>query len=976
MFVHRLTGVANGRFAAFVRLLSAFIAALGVSAAASGATLDVYVFNNQFSVNPPGQPIQPAVISVGDTVRWVWIQGNHTTTSVVGSPEQWNAPINSSNQQFSYTFTQTGLFWYYCIPHGSDNGDGTASGMASTVTVLPAGPGACCIGGGVCIETSPADCMNQGGTYQGDGATCDPNPCLIEPVTVTLIATKDNVLYETVDGSTSNALGRFLYTGNTNQGQRRRSVVAFDLSAIPQGVTIQDAQLRLYCNSSGGAAFRVAVHRLTSDWGEGTSQAGGNEGTGAPATPGDATWLHTFFPNQFWNAPGGDFVTQASALAVVSAPNTFYTWTSATLIADVQHWLNMPHMNFGWIVRGDEASSNNTKRFDSRDSATPANHPRLIITYVPADAIGACCFADASCAELSATDCSAAGGSYQGDGTMCHMVSCPIVLEPFVDALPRPAVAQPVSGKPGGSAHYEIAMTEQFQQLHRDLPPTRVWGYGGSYPGPTIEAWRDETVTVLWKNDLRVAETGELRTTHVLPVDECLHGPDVTGQTPVAIVHLHGGKVAPESDGYPEEAFPPGEQAPLYTYPNIQPAATIWYHDHALGITRLNVMMGMAGFYLIRDDDEAALNLPSGEYEIPLAIQDRSFDADGSIKYPEMWHEHFFGDVILVNGKVWPYLEVDRGKYRLRLLNGSNSRAYTLALDNQAVFWQIGTDLGLLEEPVVLTQVTLLPGERADVIFDFEQYAPGTEIILTNSAPAPFPGFPGVGVIPDVMKFIVQEPLGHTDALPGFLVEVPRIDESEAVMQREFDLKIMPNDCSDHHDPLWTIDGMMWHHITEFPELNTTEIWTWRNDSGISHPMHMHLVMAQVLDRQAIDPDTGLPTGPKIPPAPNEMGWKDTVDAPPGYYTRVIMRFTGFTGLYPYHCHILEHEDHEMMRQFMVMPPSGPLGDLNGDGVVDVSDLLILLGAWGPCGHHCPADLNGDGAVDVSDLLILLGNWG
>jgi spore coat protein A, manganese oxidase len=578
---------------------------------------------------------------------------------------------------------------------------------------------------------------------------------------------------------------------------------------------------------------------------------------------------------------------------------------------------------------------------------------------------------------MTEIECLSAEGAYQGHDTTCEDVECPLILEPFVDELPRPAVAQPVSGQPGGAAHYEIAMTEQFQQLHRDLPPTRVWGYAGSYPGPTIEAWRDETVTVIWKNDLRVYETGELRTTHALNVDECLHGPDMTGQMPVAIVHLHGGKVAPESDGYPEWAFPPGEESPIYTYPNDQPAATIWYHDHALGITRLNVMMGMAGFYILRDDEEAALNLPSGEYEIPLAIQDRKFRANGSIKYHDNWQQHFFGDVMLVNGKVWPYLEVDRGKYRFRVVNGCNSRALTLALSTGATFWQIGTDLGLLEEPVPLSEVTILPGERADLVLDFFIYPAGEEIILTNSAPAPFPGFPGVGVIPEVMKFIVGSDVGHTDPLPEFLVEVPRIEESEAVKERVLDLMLMPNYCEDHQHGLWTIDGLMWHDITEFPVLGTTEIWSWKNDSGISHPMHLHLVMQQVLDRQAIDPQTGEPTGPKIPPPPNEMGWKDTVDAPPGYFTRVIMRFEGFTGRYPYHCHILEHEDHEMMRQFEVVAPSTP-GDLNNDGVVDGADLLILLSQWGTCADpdNCPADLNNDGTVDGADLLILLSNWG
>ncbi|MFU8829142.1 MAG: DNRLRE domain-containing protein, partial [Phycisphaerales bacterium] len=887
-----------------MRFVIAWLLLVALSGVTRADVVVVYTFNNEFSMNQPGNPIADPVISVGDTVQWVWLQGNHTTTSVSGSPEQWNAPLNSNSTFFEHTFTLEGIFHYYCIPHGSDNGDGTASGMAGTITVLPNVLGACCVPSTGCVETSIANCMNLGGTFLGAGTTCADDPCAIKPTTLELTAVQDNVLYETADGSLSNALGTRLFTGNQNSGERRRSLIGFDLSTIPAGAQIQSAQLRLHCNQSSGDAFPITVHRLTADWGEGTSIAGGNQSGGGPATPGDATWLHRFYPSQFWSTPGGDFLSVPSASVIVSAQNTSYTWTGSGIVDDVQHWVNMPQANFGWIIRGDETSSANTKRFDSREVNTIANRPTLIVTYLPGAESGACCFTDGSCVELTQSDCASSGGNYRGDGTMCHMVTCPLVLEPFVDALPRPGIAQPLTGAPGQAAHYEIAMTEQFQKLHRDLPPTRVWGYDGSYPGPTIEAWRNEPVTVFWANDLRVSETGQLRTHHVLTVDECLHGPDMTGQVPVAVVHLHGGKVGPESDGYPEHSFPPGQQSDLYTYPNDQPAATLWYHDHALGITRLNVMMGMAGFYLIRDAQEAALGLPSGEYEIPLAIQDRSFNADGSLKYHEQWHEHFFGDTILVNGKVWPFLEVDRGKYRMRLLNGSNSRAYTLALSDHAVFWQIGSDLGLLEAPVPLTELTLLPGERADVIFDFSGYTPGTELMLTNSAPAPFPGFPGVGVVPDVMKFMVGEAIGHTAELPVSLASVPRIPESEAIRERMLDLVIVPNThCPDHHDGMWTIDGLLWDDITEFPVLGTTEIWAWRNDSGISHPMHVHLVMSQILDRQAIDPVTGEPTGPRLPPAPNEMGWKDTVNAPPGYITRIIMRFEGFTGLYAYHCH-------------------------------------------------------------------------
>ena len=882
------------------------------------AVIDVYVYNTEFSINPPGGPIANAVITQGDSIRWVWIQGGHTTTAVAGSPEQWNQPINSSNPEFIRQFNNTGVFWYYCIPHGSDDGDGTASGMSGTITVLAAGSGACCLPDGSCITTTEGSCIAQNGFFSGGGSSCDTTYC---DITIELDATKDNVLYESATGSLSNALGQQLNTGNNSAG-KRRSVIAFSIPTLPAGAEVQDVQLKLFCNSASGGAFPVTLQKLLQDWGEGTSQANNNnqENNGVAATTGDATWIHTFYNTNNWTTAGGDFSSTISASTDVGAQNAFYTWSSAQMNADVSGWMNDPATNFGWILRGDEATTNNSKRFSSRQNATVANQPKLLIHYVMPPR-GACCLSNGECEDLTNNQCTAAGGDYQGDGTTCEEASCSIQLTPYLDPLPLPGVATPVSGNSGGAAHYRMLITEQFQQLHNELPPTRVWGYNGSYPGPTIEAFRDSLVTVQWVNDLRVQETGQLRTTHVLNIDTCLHGPDMTGNVPVAVVHLHGGKVPTHSDGFPENVFAPGDSSTVYQYPNIQPASTIWYHDHALGITRLNVMMGMAGFYLIRDSNELSLDLPSGEYEIPLAIQDRSFNPDGSFHYHEHFEDHFFGDVILVNGKVWPYLNVKKGKYRFRVLNGSNSRAYTLSLSNGASLTQIGSDLGLLETPVTLDSLTLLPGERYDIIIDFSSYATGTEIIFNNSAPAPFPGFEGVGVIPNVMKFIVQNATGHTLPIPSSLAEIEELLPANAEQTRLFELATMASPpCGEHSTSIWSINGLLWHDITEYPVFGTTEIWTWHNQSGISHPMHMHLVSFQILDRQAINEVTGEPEGPILQPLESEKGLKDTAHSPPGFRTRVIARFDGFTGTYPYHCHILEHEDHEMMRQFEVRP--------------------------------------------------------
>jgi spore coat protein A len=821
--------------------------------------------------------------------------------------------------------------------------------------------------------------------------------------TVTLDATRDNTLLESATGALSNGAGDSFYAGRTNQTSAldaRRAVLAFDVAGtIPAGSTITAATLTLRLNKTRDTVARtLTLHRLTADWGEGASVPQGNEGDGAPAQTGDATWLHTFYPASFWAAAGGDYDGGASASSSVGTANGPYSWTSSALAADVQGWLDAPATDFGWILLGDESTAMTARGFDSRQANNAANRPKLVVTYTPPSSAGACCaasgacgittagacgvaggtyqgdgescepnpcpqptgaccLADGSCSQQTSAGCTAAGGAYHGHGSSCDAVVCPVLtgacclpgspgscaprtagacsadggsflgletvcgvdLCPFVDALPLPAVAQPVSGSPGAAATYEIDIVQTEQQLHRDLPPTTVWGYEGSYPGPTIEAAANTPVTVVWRNDLR--ENGVLREDHLLPVDTCLHGPDEEGDAPRTVVHLHGGHVPPESDGYPEATFLPGEQA-TYLYLNQQLPATLWYHDHALGITRLNVYLGLAGFYLLREPGEAALGLPSGAHEVALAIQDRDLAADGALVYPAAWQEAFYGDLMLVNGKVWPYLEVPRGKMRLRVLDGANSRALTLALSDGATFHAIGTEGGLLPEPVPLTSITLTPGERADLVFDFAGYPAGTRLELVNSAPAPFPGSPGVGVLPRVMQFRVTSAIGHTAPLPSSLRPLESLAEGTATVTRTFELQkgAAEGPCG---LPAWTINGLRWHDVTEYPVLGETEIWRFVNRSGMAHPMHMHLAMFQILDRQAFTVVDGgvVPTGNPSPPAAHEAGWKDTVSVNPSEIVRVAVRFENFVGRYPYHCHVLEHEDHEMMRQFQTVAP-------------------------------------------------------
>jgi spore coat protein A len=808
---------------------------------------------------------------------------------------------------------------------------------------------------------------------------------------VILQPSQDNTLYEPIQKDNledrSNGAGKSMFAGRikdelnaSGQVAVRRAVLAFDIagSGIPAGSTIDSVTLELTCTKAKlSTGFDVRLHELTSDWGEGTSDTGNSQqGRGTTPTTGDATWQHTFYATQFWTTQGGDYDGTASATTAVGGPAS-YTWGSTSgMVADVQNWLDNPAQNFGWIVIGDETQNETAKQFGTRENTGNggADRPQLTINYTPqqisggccqgavctvetptncstlggvyqgdgtscspnpcVEPFGACCASSGTCTEDTQSTCEGGGGVFQGDGSTCGTVECPIQLTPYIDALPVPGPATPVSGTSGGAATYDISMKEFQQQLHSELPPTTVWGYddgtGPGTPGPVIEARSGLPVTVNWINDLRELSTGNLRTNHYLAQSSddltCIHGAIDDAKT---VVHLHGGHVPPEVDGYPESTFLPGDPAEVYAYPNNQQAAPIWFHDHALGITRLNVYMGLAGLYLLRDAVEDAINLPAGSYEIPLVLQDRKFNPDGSLFYPSTWQDHFVGDKVMVNGKVWPYLNVDQGKYRFRVLNGSNSRVYTLSLNPPSgvlTFSVIGNEGGLLEQPAHgVGALTIGPGERYDVVVDFGSYAASDEILLENSAPAPFPN--GAVDVTQVMKFVVTSQAGDTDAIPSTLRSIERLQEADALQIRDLVLKKSGLDACERS--IWEINGLHWEDITEEPILGTTEIWRFINDSGVSHPMHMHLVFFQILDRDGFTRGAGgeiIPDGnPQAPPL-EESGWKDTAMVGPNEILRVIARFEDYTGLYAYHCHILEHEDHEMMRQFLVPEPGIALG--------------------------------------------------
>jgi spore coat protein A len=493
-------------------------------------------------------------------------------------------------------------------------------------------------------------------------------------------------------------------------------------------------------------------------------------------------------------------------------------------------------------------------------------------------------------------------------------------LKPWVDPLPILPLAKSSGTRPSPEnaaariPFYRVAMRETQVKLHRDLPPTTVWTYGGLFPGPVFDTRSGEGLLVEWAN--------ELPSRHFLPIDHTLHGAEADKPEVRAVVHLHGGKTPPESDGYPEDWFVPGKSGTCF-YPNRQDAAMLFYHDHAMGINRLNIYAGLQGLFIVRDAVEESLQLPSGKYEVPLLVFDRMLRADGSLEYPTSgdpkapWVPEVFGDAMLVNGKLAPYLEVEPRPYRFRILNGANGRFFRLSFGNLLEFHQIGSDQGLLAAPLPLKRLLLAPAERGDLVFDFSAHA-GQEIVLKSDS------F-------DLLQFRVAAAKAPetspvpASTLPSTLRPLARTPETQAVKTRRLTL-------DENMDLVQQSMGMLlnktpWHMpVTEKPVLDTTEIWELVNLTEDTHPIHLHLVRFQILDRRKFDVFDYRTKGalrylaPPMPPSPSEAGWKDTVRADSGVITRIIVRFEGYAGRYVWHCHLLEHEDNEMMRPFEVVP--------------------------------------------------------
>ena len=645
----------------------------------------------------------------------------------------------------------------------------------------------------------------------------------------------------------------------------------------------------------------------------------------------------------------------------------------------------------------------------------------------------------------------------------------PLLIPPV---MPRAGTIKLKGGK--NADYYEISMKQISQQiLPAPHGRTTVWGYGAvtgsgkspllihNAPSLTIEAQANRPVRVKWINGLVDANGNYLP--HLLPVDPTLHWanppggtagrdtrPDFTGMPtpgrytgPVPMVtHVHGAVgVGDESDGYAEAWFLPaagnvpagyatngtwydffagkaqagfgaswGPGFATFQYPNANRASTIWYHDHTLGMTRLNVYAGPAGFYIVRggpDGDKAVLDtrsatpailpgpapkegdkFPSNRayYEIPVAIQDRSFNDDGSLFYPDtraffdgivgpfipdggmdgfapIWNPEYFGNTIMVNGNTWPFQNVEQRRYRFRFLNGCQSRFLILDFANipGVEVWQIGNEGGFLAAPVNLTagfgnRLLLGLAERADVIVDFTNVPVGSYVLGNLGPDAPFGGgAPGVDFDPadtastgQVMELRVGPALAPDPTTPPMFLQLPVIaplpaetvtrplaliermgmgyDAGGAEIEGPVEAllgTVLPIDPGSIGMPI----PKMWvEPVTENPAVGATEVWEFYNTTGDAHPMHVHEVVFEVVNREGLVLDDQdevvsplIPDGTVTLPEPWETGFKDTVIAYPGQVTRVRATFAT-PGQYVWHCHIVEHEDNEMMRPFRIGP--------------------------------------------------------
>ncbi len=478
---------------------------------------------------------------------------------------------------------------------------------------------------------------------------------------------------------------------------------------------------------------------------------------------------------------------------------------------------------------------------------------------------------------------------------------------PPVDKFALPLRFAPVIdlASPGSPSETNIVMRVAQQQVLAGRPPTTIWGFNGMWPGPTILTRDNKPVVIHMTNQLAVptsihhhgADEAAFDDGHPLNLIQALNGPRVSGQP--------GDVFVPELTNRRD-----------YPWPSRQPALTMWYHDHAIDFTGRNVYMGLAGFQPHLDDATDALPLPAGlaglvpaPFDIPIVMQDRIFNDDGSLFFASGDNpfspprQGTFGDVICVNGVPFPFFQVLRRKYRFRLLCGSNSRFYRLALSTGEPFTMIGTDGGLMAHPVEVPDFVAGPAERYEFVLDFAKYPIGTKIVLENHFPPGAFGDPSPAErINQIMRFDVVGDAHDPSSVPADLVPLPAIDPTKAVRTHDWEF--------DRSGGAWVINGLSYGRgrIDAFPKLGTTEIWRFINKSGgWIHPVHVHLIEWLVLDRNG------------QPPFPYERGPKDVMWLGPGDTVRVAIKWQSHKGVFVMHCHNLAHEDHDMMTQFEVV---------------------------------------------------------
>ncbi len=495
-------------------------------------------------------------------------------------------------------------------------------------------------------------------------------------------------------------------------------------------------------------------------------------------------------------------------------------------------------------------------------------------------------------------------GSSTGLNSGINVITSQLALPPpFQVALPIPAQLVARRKSPD-TDYYDIVQSMSQQEI---IPGyrTTIWGYNGTFPGPTIVSTRGRQTVVNHTNKLPVP----------------------------TVVHLHGGRAAPDQDGYATDyLLPAGMNTPPtvhskpgmksmtdldakvtkvsrdYTYPMQQRAATLWYHDHRMDFTGPSIFKGLAGFHIVHDEEELGLPLPMGDRDIPLMICDRAFGSNGEFLYPsldptlqsmpgvtENAKTGVMGDVILVNGAPWPVLNVGTGRYRFRILNASNARTYQLALKpggaGTVPFTQVGTDGGLLAAPINQPNIVIAPAQRFDVIVDFGTFSVGDEITMLDQADP--------GNVASVMRFKVDHTITDTTSIPATLSEFRPIDVKSIAKRRTMNFR--------RSESGWMINGHLFDpHTSEATVKNgTTELWTIHAD--FEHPVHLHLANMQVVSRNG------------GPPGPFDAGWKDTVFFRDNDTIELAAQFNGYAGRYMFHCHNLEHEDMAMMANFHIV---------------------------------------------------------